>query len=202
MSSLDSPSPERAFPNWSAFAERELPFDVEMVSPAVEAAGILQQLAVELDAARQRAEAAVDTHLPALAQQAVFVSQLAQALELYQRDFEAASLARPYRHLRVVKDQMQDLLTRAGLEVEIPMGAPFDAVADQVSVAGWRHLAGLAGEQVAEVLEPIIRFQGRLIRPGRVVMGAPLEASSSEAQSPATQPSAAPLPETPSPPAE
>lgn len=168
------------FPDWSVFPEREVPFDVELLSPALEMAAVLQRYRSDLDAAQQKVETVHRNGLLQLAQQAVFVIQLAAALDRYRADLKQASLDKVHKHLRVLKDQMLDALKQAGLEIDIPTGKSFDEVADLVDVEGWRHHEDFSSEVVAEMLEPIVTHRGKLIRPGRVVMGAPLQEKSTE----------------------
>jgi molecular chaperone GrpE (heat shock protein) len=101
------------------------------------------------------------------------VVQLAAALDIYESVLTQASLGKVHRHLRIIKDQMLSALEKAGLEVNIPVGKPFNEVANVVHVDGWRHHADFLSEVVAEVIEPIVTYRGRLVRMGRVVMGAP-----------------------------
>src|SRR5947209_4682084 len=113
MSSLDK------FPDWSVFSEREVPFDVELLSPAAEVVAVLQGSQAALDEARQEVKDVRREYLEALAQQAVLVVQLAAVLDRYAPDYTQASLAKVHRSLRIVKDQMLDELGRAGLEIII-----------------------------------------------------------------------------------
>ncbi len=115
--------------------------------------------------------------LEALAQQAVFVVQMESALAQYESALAQGTLKRIHRHFRVLKDQMMDALKQAGLEVIVPLGKSFEEAADWVHVQGWRHHKDFPSELVAEVLEPVVIYQGRLIRQGRVIMGAPSEGS-------------------------
>jgi hypothetical protein len=163
------------FPNWSLFSEREQSLSVDLLAPALEVATLLQKHRAELDLAHQESEEARRAGLEALAEQAVFVIQMSGALERYEQDFIKASLVKAHRHLRVLKDQMLDTLSKAGIEAEIPLLKPFDEVAESVHIEGWRHRQEYTAEVVAEVIEPIIKHKGELVRMGRVVMGAPLE---------------------------
>ena len=169
MSSLDE------FPDWDAFSEREVPFDVELLSPASEVAAILRRRQAALDKAQQAVERIRKQGLMALAEQAVLVIQLAATIERYAPDLAQASLTKVHRSLRIIKDQMLAALADAGLEIEVPTGKPFDEVERWVNVDGWRHHESFSGEVVAEVVEPIVLYQGVLLRQGRVVMGAPPE---------------------------
>ena len=163
------------YPDWSIFYEREVPFDVEILSPALEMAMILQRYRADVDSIKKENEANIDEERAALAQQAVFVAQLAMALEQYESSLVQASLTRVHRHFRILKDQMVDSLKNRGLEIIVPKGQTFDDVADLVNVEGWRHHENFTSEVVAEVLEPIVKYHGSTIRLGRVIMGAPPE---------------------------
>jgi molecular chaperone GrpE (heat shock protein) len=163
------------FPDWNIFSEREVPLDVELLSPASEVTAILRRCQAALDEAQQTVEHIRKQGLMALAEQAVLVVQLAAALDRYAPDLAQASLAKVHRSLRIIKDQMLAALTDAGLEIEVPISKSFDEVERWVNVDGWRHHPSFPGEVVAEVVEPIVLYQGVLLRPGRVVMGAPPE---------------------------
>ena len=168
MSSLDK------FPDWSIFQKRTLPVEVEMLSPAAETVALLQSRLMDIRITQTSKDETRIAGLEALAQQAVFVVQLEASLNNYRIRLEEAMLNKVYRALRIVKDQMLTALQEAGLEVAVPLGKPFDTVAEHVDVLGWRHHENFTEEVVAEVLEPIIFSQGTLIRQGRVVVGAPL----------------------------
>ena len=164
-------------PDWSAFGEREAPLDTELLSPAAELAAVLQVYRADLATVRAEVQQARLAGAAALAQQAVFVVQLAVALESYQAALAEASLSKVHRHLRIVKDQMLDALRGAGLEIVPLVGRSFDEIADLVDVQGWRHRPEFTSEVVAEELEPLVKYRGEVVRLGRVVMGAPPEAA-------------------------
>ncbi len=165
------------FPDWSAFSERNVPEKFELLSPASEISADLQRFSAKLKEAKEAVDKTREEILEPLAQQAVFVFKLSQALELYQADLQ--QISRPkgdiYRHFRVIKDQMQEALLNKGVEIIIPLGMSFDEVVDFVEIQHWRHHEDYTSETVAEVLEPIIKYYGNVIKLGRVVMGAPLE---------------------------
>jgi hypothetical protein len=163
-------------PDWGVFAGRPTPEEITLLSPAAEMAALLQRYYADLYAAHQATEVTRGEGLAMLAQQAVFVTQMAATLERYKADLAAVQLIHVYRHLRVVKDQMLDALRLAGLDMIAPLGQSFEQVADLVQIEGWRHGEQFDGEVVAEVLETIVLCQGALLRPGRVIMGAPLTA--------------------------
>lgn len=175
MSSSVKPPQPPAFPDWSLFTEREVPVQAELLSPAAEAASLLQLYHDSLKDAASRRDEIQSAGLRALAQQAVFVFQLEAALQRYQPNLAEGPLLRIHRHLRVLKDQMLDALTAFGLEIDAPRGRSFEEVAELVHVDGWRHHEQFTAEVVAEVTEPIVKFGGAVVRLGRVVMGAPVE---------------------------
>lgn len=158
---------------WSQFAAREAPALDELRSPAAEIAALLQRYRADVDSAQRATDEAKRAGLEALAEQSVFIAQLAAALDRYEADLAQAGLSRAHRHLRVLKDQMLSAVRRHGLEVVMPLGQPYEAVADRVEVDGWRHDTRFAAEVVAEVVEPIVLQAGKVLRQGRVVMGAP-----------------------------
>lgn len=162
------------FPDWSVFSEREVP-PIDIFSPASDIAALLQMYRADLDKAQAHSESVHRKGMEALAQQTVLVVQLASALERYKSEFEQASLRKIYRSLRIVKDQMLSALQDTGLEILVPQGKPFNEVVDYVDVVGWRHSKNFSEEVVTEVLEPIVLYNGTLLRLGQVVMGAPLE---------------------------
>lgn len=171
MSSLAS------FPDWSVFSEREVPHEVELLSPASEIAAALQQCFSDVRTVKEEVGKVRFGGLSKLADQAVLAVQFEKALEFYEADFQKTSLTKVHRHLRVLKDQMLDALEAAELEIVVPLGRPFDEVADSVHVHGWRYDAQYQAEIVAEVLEPIVRHRGRIVRLGRVIMGAPSQSA-------------------------
>ncbi len=161
------------FPDWNAFPERDVPFDVELLAPASEMGALLQTYRTDIDDVREKVERVREEGLEALAQQAVFVIQFEAALTQYETDLAQGTPKKIHRHLRILKDQMLEAMKKAGLEILNPIGVPFDQVADWVNVDGWRHHESFPSEVVAQVVEPIVTYRGALIRPGRVVMGGP-----------------------------
>lgn len=162
-------------PDWTAFAERETPEPGELLSPVAELVAVLQRYRTDLDTARQRGQDAYRESLLALAEQAVLVVQLEVAIEHYAASFAEQGLTKAHRHFRVLKDQMLAAVAATGLEVVRLRGRPYDEVAEAVSIVGWRHHPDFAEEVVAEEKEPLVRYRGAVLRPGRVVMGAPPE---------------------------
>lgn len=169
MSSSDEPL------DWGAFAERPVPVEEDVLSPASELAALLQLHRADLDAAQEEGRQSRADGLARLARQAVLVFQLESALSRYKDQLEGASFGGVHRHLRVLKDQMRDALREAEIEIIDPTGRPFDDVVDKVEVEGWRHGPQFEAEVVAQVAEPLVMHDGALLRPGRVVMGAPEE---------------------------
>jgi molecular chaperone GrpE (heat shock protein) len=119
--------------------------------------------------------------LEALAQQAVFIAQFAMVLDRYEAAFtqlqaqgSQPSPARAHRSLRILKDKMLSALSSHEIDIDIPLGKPYDEVAEVVTIEGWRHSDDYPSEVVVEVMEPIVRHKGTLLHSGRVIMGAPM----------------------------
>ena len=158
---------------WAVFRERPEPAPAEMLSPASEMATVLQRYWLDLDGQRAaNREAVADAHAAA-AEQAVLVFQLSALLDDNADTFADAGLDRLHRRLRVLGNQMTQAVASTGLEVIDPAGLPFAEVAEMVQVIGWRHGPEFAHEVVAETVAPIVLHDVELVRPGRVIMGAP-----------------------------
>lgn len=158
---------------WTAFQERPEPPTSELLSPASEVAALLQRYQNDLAEQKATDQAALADAHSAAADQATLVFHLAAVLGRDEAAFADAGLTRVHRRLNALRHQMAQAIERTGLRVVDPTGQAFDEVADLVHVIGWRHGPEFAGEVVAETIEPIVRNDTELVRPGRVVMGAP-----------------------------
>jgi hypothetical protein len=163
------------YPDWSLFMERDEAGGMEILSPAAEVSALLQKYHGDINRVKLEMEKEQYILLAVLSQQSLFVFQLASALERYEPDFMKESLPRVFRHLRILKDQMYQSLQDAGFEIIIPDRKPFDEIAEFVNVVGWKHGDEFHAETVTEVIEPIVKYKGALVRLGRVIMGAPLQ---------------------------
>jgi hypothetical protein len=159
---------------WSAFRERPVPPEVELLSPAAELAAVLQRCSRDLDAAREATRQATASGVAMVAEHAVLVFQLAAVLGRTEEALTAAGLTNVHRQLRIVNKQMVDALKDADLVIVDPLGKPFDETADVVEVTGWRHGAEFGADVVAETIEPVVFHGDAVVRHGRVIMGAPL----------------------------
>jgi len=157
-----------------------VPAPVELLSPASELAAALQRCRRDLEAERSAARESADRAHGASAEQAVLVFHLSSALARHDAALADAGLQVVRRTLRVLRDQLLVALGQDGLTVVDPVGRPYDEVADDVRVAGWRHGPEYPGEVVAETIEPIIHCGAEVVRPGRVIMGAPDQAATGE----------------------
>nr|BBH86925.1 hypothetical protein KTC_16760 [Thermosporothrix sp. COM3] len=174
-----------SFPDWSAFQRREtLNRADEMIPPTAAIEQVLHILHSERMAFRQQQEASLSATFDLLAEQAVLLYQLDMLLARYKERFENAPSPPeerpPFKHihksLSILKEQMRDVLTRAGIEIIVPLGKTYADVKNIVEIEHWRHHPDYTEELVIEVQEPIIRMQTGdtvLIRQGRVIMGAP-----------------------------
>lgn len=170
MSSSDE---QQELPTWSVFRERAEQAPAELLSPASELAAVLQRYWLDLDGQRAATRDAVAEAHTAAAEQAVLVFQLSSVLDSNEDTFAGAGLTKLHRQLRVLRNQMTHAMARTGLQVVDPVGLPFAEIADLVQVIGWRHGPEFTDEVVAETVDPIVRHDVELVRPGRVIMGAP-----------------------------
>jgi hypothetical protein len=146
---------------------------VELLSPARELATLLQRYRTDLDNQQRATDQAVADTLSIAVEQAVLVFHLATTLRRNETGLANAGLGKVHKQLRVLHDQMQANLADGELCIRDPVGAAFRDVADVVDVVGWRHSSVFVEEVVAETIEPVVLHRGRMIRQGRVVMGAP-----------------------------
>jgi hypothetical protein len=162
-------------PSWSAFTERPAgPDPVELLSPAQELAAALQESQKTLRATRDEGAAAVEKVLTIVAEQAALVFRLGVVLAESEDKLREAGLGRIRTQLSIVRRQMAEALDGAGLDVVDPVGTSFDEAQAHVEVVDWRHAAEFTDEVVAETIEPIVSYDGVVVRDGRVIMGAPL----------------------------
>ncbi|MBO2445704.1 hypothetical protein J4573_01235 [Actinomadura barringtoniae] len=161
---------------WDAFSERDAPDEIELRSPAMELAQVLQLQQSALNAERGRSRTAVDEALAVAFDQAELVAKLGFSLADRKVALEEAGLAKVHDELRIWKDAMLDALRRGGVTVEDPTGRPHAEVADRIEVSDWDHDARFTAEVVARTEGPIVLHNGAVVRPGRVIMGAPAPA--------------------------
>gem|GEM_PF-2703932 len=149
-------------PTWIEFSDRPVP-EFDPPAPAAELASVLQRYRADLDAAaRAGAEGRVQG-LRALAEQAVLAIELEKRLD-HQSTLEP---------LRALKDRMLARIELTELEIVRLVGSPLATVADLVEIDSWRFDDRYPAAVVAEELEVAVCHQGRLLRRGRVVVGAP-----------------------------
>src|SRR5262249_19672739 len=86
--------------------------------------------------------------------------------------------------LRIVREEIAEALNTAAIKIVEAQGRPFSEVIDHVTVLGWRQQPGAIGEVVCQVIDPIVFFDGAILRRGKVVMA--------KAPSDPIEPSAAP----------
>jgi hypothetical protein len=159
---------------WSAFRERALSVPVEhMLSPASELEAALQSCWQWVDAERAAASDAIADAVDIIARQALPIFRLSVALSRNETVLAGPGLNRVHRQLRVLRDQMLEVLESCDLLIVDPAGRPLGDVADAVDVIGWRHGPEFDDKVVAETIEPIVMRGTEVIRRGRVIMGAP-----------------------------
>ncbi|MFI6516716.1 hypothetical protein ACIBF1_14240 [Spirillospora sp. NPDC050679] len=67
-----------------------------------------------------------------------------------------------------------DALGAAGVEVQDHLGRPFDPGL-RIKVVAFQPTPGLGREQVVEAVRPAVYLDGRLLRPGEVIVGTPVD---------------------------
>ena len=72
--------------------------------------------------------------------------------------------------LRIAREEVRDGLSDAGIQIENPMGKPLAEVINVASIRGWRQMEGAPPETVCQVIAPVIRHRGSLVRRGQVIM--------------------------------
>lgn len=171
MSSLDK------FPEWNSFEMKDMPGNTTILSPSAEIASDLQRFAKILKASQDKAEAENNKNVESAVPLAIMVYKFDLALKMYESKLKEISEKKSdvYKHLRVLKDQMIEYFIEAGFEIIEPIGLSFEDVADSVYIQHWRHDEKFSSEVVDEVLNPIIKHNGRVVEFGRVIMGAPPE---------------------------
>lgn len=159
--------------SWSAFRERPTgPPVTDLISPALELAVVLRHHQQALHAERMAGQEEVDRVLAIAAMHAALVHRLGVVLAQSEEALHDAGKA--HRRLTIVHNQMSEALDATGLSVVDPTGWSFDEAEPQVTVVDWRHGNDFTHEVVAETIEPIVHYQGTVIRNGRVIMGAPV----------------------------
>lgn len=180
-----------SFPEWSLFAEREeVKLDVDLISPAAAMAALLQFQQQALQEVRRAGENEHMAWVRAIAALAVQVGRIEMLLSNYSAASAALSeerggqtpLVKFYRSVRIVKDQMIELLRNHGIEIMIPLGKTYEEVANNVQIDSWKYHADYTVEVIAEVLEAGVVVRGEVVQQARVIMGAPLDVGESGAQ--------------------
>ena len=113
--------------------------------------------------------------LRALAEQAVLAIELKKVIEVHAARRDDGSADRLHAALRSLKDRMLAHVAAAGLEVVRLRGVSARAVYDLVEVDGWCYGDAYPSAVVVDELEVAVTLDGRPLRMGRVVIGAPRE---------------------------
>ncbi|HWG24796.1 hypothetical protein [Actinospica sp.] len=163
--------------DWYAFSGREVPGGAgEFVSPESELISAARRSAEELRAARAEGLAAAGEVRETLFDLAVFVSRLDQLVGRAEEPLRAQGGGKLYQQLRILKNQMLEVVTGGGIELRDPTGLPAAEVLDWVNVNAWLHRPEYEAEVVARTEECAVFHGGRAVRLARVQMGAPVEA--------------------------
>lgn len=168
--------------DWDAFEERPLPEGLggpeqpDPVSPGREMAALLQRYWADLQSESNRVQKESAAARKILTELAVHVARLDGLLREAAGPLEASGAKSLGRRLHVARKQVLEPLHAMDITTQDPTGKPYESVADEVDIAGWRYGPEFTAEVVAETLEPIVLDRGTVVRLGQVIMGAPLSA--------------------------
>ncbi|MBE2193184.1 MAG: hypothetical protein IAE83_03325 [Anaerolinea sp.] len=158
----------------SVHTARELPPNYTLLSPAAEVAALLKDHAREKQAWVNTSAQEGHKQDQLLGALTALVFQLEEAVNRARTPMVERELKREHQELRLIKDQIVDLLKGAGFTWRNPQGERFEGdLPDQVSVDGWRHGPQFAETVIAQVREPIIHKGDQVVREGKVTVGAP-----------------------------
>ncbi|MFO8078683.1 MAG: hypothetical protein R6V07_00130 [Armatimonadota bacterium] len=144
----------------------------EGVLEAIEAC--VRDYATSLNEARAKAESRREETDACLAALADLIHSLDVTLAETEQDLSAMGLGQVHRRVRLVTDQMRDLLAVSDVIFEDLTGLPFeDDVIERSDVDGWRRSEDFETEIVAETVKPAIEVRGKLYRRARIVAGGP-----------------------------
>ena len=168
--------------DWYDFSGREVPAATgEFVSPESELIGVARRSAEELRAARAETRSAAGEVRETLFDLAVFVSRLDQLVGKAEEPLKAQGSGKLYQQLRILKNQMLEVVAGGGIELRDPTGLPAAEVLDWVNVNAWLHRPEYDAEVVARTEECAVFHEGRAVRLARVQMGAPERPEQNEA---------------------
>jgi hypothetical protein len=153
-------------PVWDAFVEKPIQ-EFEPRAPAAELAAALERYHTDMDAAAHAAVQSREQGLRALAELAVLIVELEQAVD--------RCGGAPVAQLQALTDQMLAVVASTGLEIVRLRGLRARESVDLVEVESWRYDDSFEEELIAEELEVAVLHLGRPLRRGRVVMGVPPE---------------------------
>ena len=163
-------------PSWAEIEEHPVA-DLVPRSPAAELAAVLQRSRRELDAAARAGAEGRAQGLRALAEQAVLAIELEGVLDSCARRRDERAAEDLHASVRSLTERMLAHIAATGLEVVRLRGRNARAVLDLVEVDSWCYDDSYVGEVVIDELEVAIRLDGRPLRLGRVVIGAPHNAA-------------------------
>ncbi|MFJ9616186.1 hypothetical protein [Streptomyces noursei] len=175
--------------DWYDFSGRDVP-DVpgEFYSPESELTGVVRRAAEDLEAAREEARTAADAAGEPLYELAVLAGRLDQLTDAAEGPLVAQDKRRLHGQLRILKNQMLQILADNGIELRDPTGLPAADVLDWVDVTGWLHRPEFDAEVVARTEERAVFHEGRTVRFARVQMGAPAEQEPAQVPVPVQNP--------------
>lgn len=181
--------------DWYDFSGREVP-DVpgEFYSPESELISVVRRAEEDMNAAEQEARNTADEAREPLYELAVLAGRLDQLVDEAEESLVAQDRRGLHRKLRILKNQMLQILADNSIELRDPTGLPAAEVLDWVDVTGWLHRPEFESEVVARTEERAVFHEGRTVRFARVQMGAPTAPEQEPEQEPKPAPEQEPKP--------
>jgi molecular chaperone GrpE (heat shock protein) len=158
---------------WSQFTERDVLQEAAPRSPHLEIMTVLQAWYTHRKVMEKQIAETEDRWLDRLAELTVFIYHLEQCLEEYQSCMAEQGLTQAFRHLQMIKNQVVDTIRKTGIVILDPKKCKYAQISDLVNVIDWVYKQEFLEEVVTGVKDPVILYNERVLRLGRVVMGAP-----------------------------
>jgi len=70
---------------------------------------------------------------------------------------------------RILREEVAEALKEGGIEIEDLSARPLSELLDRVQVVAWRRDPAITVESVGQVIEPVVRCHGTVIRRGKIV---------------------------------
>lgn len=85
--------------------------------------------------------------------------------------------------LQIAAKRLQQTLEQHQVEIESPIGEPYTLeLSEYIYNEAYRPREGIAEPLVGEMIEPVVRLRGEIIRPGKAVIEVPAESDAPETE--------------------